>query len=152
MDPRIDHWAVSPELMKGLMGFNIKVERNGLEASLRHLVKLRASQINGCAFCVELHGREARGEGESTERLALLSVWRESYLFTPRERAALAWTEAVTTLDRDRPDDELFKRVRGEFSEEELVTLTALIAVINAWNRLAVAFGAVHAPPQEEAA
>lgn len=112
----------------------------GLEPSLRELVKLRVSQINGCAFCVDLHSRDARKAGETEERLALVCVWPEATCFTPRERAALHWAEALTQLADGAVDDEDFATVREEFSEEEIVNLTLAIVAINGWNRFSVGF------------
>jgi AhpD family alkylhydroperoxidase len=111
-----------------------------LEPSLRELVKLRVSQINGCAFCVDLHSRDARKAGEADERLALVCVWPEATCFTPRERAALHWAEALTRLADGPVDDEDFAAVREEFSEEEIVNLTLAIVAINGWNRFSVGF------------
>jgi AhpD family alkylhydroperoxidase len=119
----------------------------GLEPSLCELVKTRASQLNGCAFCLEMHTREARAAGETEARLYPLSAWRESPLYTARERAALAWTEAVTLVADSRVPDGVYNEVREQFSEEELVKLTLVINVINSWNRFAVAFRAVHPVP-----
>jgi AhpD family alkylhydroperoxidase len=112
----------------------------GLEPSLHELVKLRASQINGCAFCVDMHSRDARKAGETDERLALVCVWPEATCFTPRERAALLWTETLTRLADGPVDEEDFEAVREEFSEEELVNLTLAIVAINGWNRFSVGF------------
>jgi len=112
----------------------------GLEPSLRELVKLRVSQINGCAFCVDLHSRDARKAGETEERLALVCVWPEATCFTPRERAALHWAETLTRLADGPVEDEDFAAVREEFSEEEIVNLTLAIVAINGWNRFSVGF------------
>jgi AhpD family alkylhydroperoxidase len=112
----------------------------GLEPSLHELVKLRASQINGCAFCVDMHSRDARKAGETDERLAMVCVWPEATCFTPRERAALLWTETLTRLADGPVDDEDFEAVHEEFSEEELVNLTLAIVAINGWNRFSVGF------------
>src|SRR5690606_10495957 len=117
---------------------------NGPDTTLAELVKIRASQLNGCAYCLEMHTREARALGETEPRLHLLAAWRESPLYTERERAALAWTEAITLIaDAGAPDD-VYAAARAHFSEEELVQLTLAIGVINTWNRLAIAFRAVH--------
>jgi AhpD family alkylhydroperoxidase len=126
------------------MGAMLALEKasgsTGLEPSLRELVKLRASQINGCAFCVDMHSRDARKAGETDERLALVCVWPEATCFTPRERAALLWTETLTRLADGPVDDEDFEAVREEFSEEEIVNLTLAIVAINGWNRFSVGF------------
>ena len=123
--------------MSGLQGF---VDASGLEHSLVELVKLRASQINGCAYCVDMHYRKARQAGESEERLALVAVWREAPVFTARERAALAWTEATTLIAGTGVSDALFEETRRQFKDDELVKLTMAIVAINGWNRLSVAF------------
>lgn len=116
----------------------------GLDPALAELVKIRASQLNGCAYCLEMHTREARAMGETEPRLHLLAAWRESPLYTERERAALAWTEAVTLVAESRVPDDVYEAARASFSAEELVKLTLAIGVINTWNRLAIAFRAVH--------
>jgi AhpD family alkylhydroperoxidase len=115
-------------------------EETGLERSLIHLIKLRTSQINGCAFCLAMHTREARQEGEREDRLAVLSAWRETGWFSDRERAALAWTEAVTELGHGGVPDEVFEQARAAFDEKELADLTLAIVTINGWNRFAVPF------------
>jgi AhpD family alkylhydroperoxidase len=112
----------------------------GLETSLINLIDLRASQINGCAFCLDMHTKDARAEGESEQRLYLLSAWREAPFYSERERAALEWTEAVTLVANDHIPDEVYERVRPHFTDEELVNLTMAINAINSWNRLNVAF------------
>ncbi len=152
MEPRLNYWTKSPNLMESFLTLNNAIEASGLEKNLMHLVKLRASQINGCAFCIDMHTREARRDGEAEQRLYLTSAWHESFLFTPREKAALAWTEALTKLGDHIPNDALFDATRAEFSEEETVVLTALITMINSWNRLSIAFRAVHAEPDAKAA
>jgi len=113
---------------------------------------MRASQINGCAYCLHMHARDARAKGESEERLYLLDAWRESPLYTDRERAALAWTEAVTLVSQTRVPDEVYEAVLSQFSEEELVKLTVAVAAINAWNRIAISFRAVHPVRKAQAA
>lgn len=117
---------------------------NGPDTTLAELVKIRASQLNGCAYCLEMHTREARALGETEPRLHLLAAWRESPLYTERERAALAWTEAITLIAEAGAPDDVYAAARAHFSEEELVQLTLAIGVINTWNRLAIAFRAVH--------
>lgn len=119
----------------------------GLDHALLELVKIRASQINGCGYCLEMHTREARAAGESEVRLHLLAAWRESPLYTERERAALAWTEAITLIAKAGAPEEVYQAARAHFSEAELVRLTLAIGVINTWNRLAIAFHAVHPVP-----
>ncbi len=144
MKARLNAYQAAPEAMKALMGFNSYVESCGIEPSLAELVKTRASQINGCAFCLHMHTRDARAKGESEERLYLLDAWRESPLYTARERSALAWTEAVTLVSQTHVPDTVYQEARAQFSEEELVKLTLLVTMINAWNRIAIGFRAVH--------
>jgi len=119
------------------------VRHSGLEHSLLELVKTRASQINGCGYCLDMHTKDARAAGESEQRLYVLSAWREAPFYTDRERAALEWTEALTLISQNDVPDELYQRVREQFEENELVDLTLAIATINTWNRLAVAFRTV---------
>jgi AhpD family alkylhydroperoxidase len=152
MEPRIEYWAAAPELMNGHLALNTQIEASGLERSLLHLVKLRVSQLNGCAFCVDMHSREARADGETEQRLYLTSAWHDSFLFSPRERAALAWAEALTRLGDNGPDDALFADTQWEFPGDEIVKLTTVITMINTWNRLSIAFRAVHAAPESAAA
>ena len=150
MHSRLNPLAAAPASMKAMIALEEHVRTSGLEHSLIHLVKTRASQINGCAYCVHMHTREARADGETEERLYLLSAWRESPLYTARERAALNWTESLTRIaDTGAPDAD-YEQARQQFSPEELVKLTLLIGVINTWNRIAVGFRAVH--PTKEAA
>ena len=144
MKPRLNFFTAAPELMKSVIALSKAANDCGLEHSLLHLIKLRASQINGCSYCVEMHSREARDDGETEQRLYLVAAWKESPLYTPRERMAFAWTEAVTNIaDRGVPDD-LYAEARQHFSEEELVKLTAALGMINTWNRLCVSFHAIH--------
>jgi AhpD family alkylhydroperoxidase len=146
-------YQAAPEAMKAMGALESHVQNSGLEASLIDLVKTRASQINGCAFCIHMHTRDARRRGESEERLYLLDAWRESPLYTERERAALAWTEAVTLVAQTHVPDAVYEEVRRHFAENELVELTLLVAAINAWNRIAISFRSVHpAKPAEAAA
>jgi AhpD family alkylhydroperoxidase len=133
----------SPELFKKLSDLSVALKDSSIEQKICDLVQLRASQINGCAFCLDMHVKEAKIHGESELRLYHVAVWRESNLFSPRERAALAWTEAVTKLPEGGIPDELFDRVRAELSEKEISDLTFSIMVINAWNRASIAFNAV---------
>jgi len=138
---RLEPAKVSPaayHAMRGLESFVSKSSK--LEVSLLELVKMRASQINGCAFCIDKHSKDARLNGETEQRLFALSAWRETTFFTNRERAALAWTEALTLITEGRASDELYAEVRQEFGEEELVNLSLAIITINGWNRLAVGF------------
>ena len=138
--PRIDFRNVAPAALRAQLGLETFVKQSGLERSLLELVKLRASIMNGCAYCVDMHTKDARKAGESEQRLYAIPVWRETPFFTARERAALAWTEAVTDLPRTGAPDETFAEVAEHFSEEELVALTMAIVTINGWNRLAVGF------------
>jgi len=117
-----------------------QVETSGLEHSTLELVKIRASQINGCAYCLDMHTKDARAAGETEQRIYALSAWRETPFFTDRERAALEWTEAVTLVAETRVPDDVYEQVRQQFSEEELVELTFAVIVINSWNRLQVSF------------
>jgi AhpD family alkylhydroperoxidase len=138
---RLEPAKVSPaayHAMRGLESFVSKSSK--LEVSLLELVKMRASQINGCAFCIDKHSKDARVNGETEQRLFAFSAWRETTFFTNRERAALAWTEALTLITEGRASDELYAEVRQEFGEEELVNLSLAIITINGWNRLAVGF------------
>lgn len=144
MHSRLDYFARAPELLRAVRNLNQAVDDCGLESSLLHLVKLRASQINGCSFCVDMHSREARADGESEQRLYLVAAWRESPLFSARERAAFAWTEAVTLISRDGVPDALYRETLRHFTEEELVKLTVAVGMINVWNRLCVSFHTVH--------
>jgi AhpD family alkylhydroperoxidase len=143
MSQRINYRNLAPEALEAMYGVENYVRKSGLEHSLLFLVKLRASYINGCAYCVDMHTTDARAEGETEQRLYAVAVWRETPFFTPRERAALAWTEAVTEIGRHGVSEELFRETREHFSERELVDLTMAVVAINSWNRLAIPFGAV---------
>ncbi|HEY0946304.1 MAG TPA: carboxymuconolactone decarboxylase family protein [Opitutaceae bacterium] len=138
--PRLNYRKASPKAMAGMMALQQAANASGLEPSLIELVKLRASQLNGCAYCIDLHFREAKGKGETDERLYLLSAWEESPGYSDRERAALRWTEALTRLAGHPVTDEVFEAVRAHFSEEEHVNLTLAIVAINGWNRFSVGF------------
>lgn len=140
MQARLDLYKASPEGIKAMLAFAAAVEKLGLEPSLLELVKLRASQINGCAFCVDLHAADARKGGETERRLYAVPVWRETPFFTPRERAALAWTEAVTTISTSGAHDEVHEELAARFTEKERLDLTLAISMINCWNRLAISF------------
>lgn len=144
MKPRLDPLATATADLKPMLALSESVHASGLERSLIELVKIRASQINGCAYCIHMHTRDARANGETEERLYLLDAWRESPLYTARERAALAWTEALTLVSQTQAPDQDYEALQAEFSDEEKVKLTLLIATINAWNRLAIGFRAVH--------
>lgn len=143
MTQRINYAQQSPELFKRLLDLSMATAESVIEQKTHDLVNIRASQINGCGFCLDMHVKEAKIHGESELRLYHVAIWRESNLFAPRERAALAWTEAVTKLPEGGIPDELFERVRGQLSEKEISDLTFAIMTINAWNRASVAFKAV---------
>jgi len=145
MKPRMNHFQTAPETVNALLALEKQVTSSGLEQSLIELVKIRASQINGCAYCIHMHTQDARKHGETEQRLYLLNAWREAPVYTERERAALAWTEAVTLISETHAPDDVYEQVRAQFSEAETVNLTMLIATINAWNRLAISFRSV--PP-----
>ena len=142
MKARIDVGKVSPGAYRAMMGLESYLAQCGLERGLIHLLKLRASQMNGCAFCIDMHWKDARAEGESEQRLYGLDAWRESPYYTERERAALEWTEAVTRVSVDHVPDAVFEEVHAQFSDKELADLTLAVATINAWNRLATALRA----------
>ena len=140
MKPRMNYYQAAPDTIKALVALEEQIQASGLEKSLIELVKTRASQINGCAFCINMHTQDARKQGETEQRLYLLNAWHESPLYTDRERAALAWTEALTLIAETHAPDNLYEDVRAHFSEAETVNLTMLIATINAWNRIAIGF------------
>ena len=135
--------ARDPKFFQRLLAVEAAVHAGGLESKLLHLVKMRASQINGCAYCIDMHSKDARAEGESEQRLYALNAWRETPFYTDRERAALAWTEAVTLVAEGHVPDAIYDEVRQHFSDEELVSLTMAVITINAWNRLSIAFRVV---------
>jgi AhpD family alkylhydroperoxidase len=143
MEPRLDIAKIAPGARTAMWGLEKYVRDSGLESPLLELVRLRASQMNGCAFCIDMHSKDARAGGETEQRLYALNAWRETPFFTDRERAALEWTEAVTDIGSSHVPDELFDRARLHFSETELVNLTMAIVSINGWNRLAISFRAV---------
>lgn len=137
---RLDVMKTSPGLYKAMSMLQAYVDSCGLERPLLELVKIRASQINGCAFCLAMHTKDARKLGESDERMHLLNAWHEAPVFTARERAALAWTEAITLISEDHVPEDVYEEARRQFSEKELVDLTAAAIAINGWNRGAIAF------------
>lgn len=143
MQPRIDFSKAAPGAVKVMLDLEKYVRQSGIETPLLELVRLRASQINGCAYCLDMHTKDARAEGETEQRLYTLSAWRETPFFSERERAALEWTEAVTEIGKDHVPDPVFERVRKHFSESELINLTLAVVAINGWNRLAISFRAV---------
>jgi AhpD family alkylhydroperoxidase len=140
MQPRLNFYSANPNAIKAMRTAEEHLAKCSLEKPLAELVRLRASQINGCAFCVDMHTTDARKGGETDRRLATVVAWRETPFFTDRERAALEWTEALTLIAADRVPDAVWEAVKPHFTDEELVDLTLLISTINTWNRLAIAF------------
>ena len=143
MQPRIDFRQTAPGAMQALLTFQAYVNNSGLSKSLLELVKIRASQINACAYCLDMHTKDARANGESEQRIYALNAWRETPFFNDRERAALAWTESLTLLTEGHVSDGVFEEVRRHFSDEEVVNLSMAVVAINSWNRLLTAFRAV---------
>jgi len=140
MSTRIDFANVAPGAIRAMFGLQKYVNESGLEHSLLRLVEMRASQINGCAYCLDMHSKDARAAGETEQRLYLLNAWREAPFYTERERAALEWTESMTLVSENQVPDEIYAAVRKHFSEEELVSLSLAIVAINGWNRLSIGF------------
>jgi AhpD family alkylhydroperoxidase len=140
MQQRLDVMKISPAAFKAMAGLQAYVDQSGLPRPLIDLVKIHASQINGCAFCLVMHTNEARHHGENDERMHLLNAWREAPVFSDRERAALAWTEALTLVSETHVPDEVYQQARKHFSEKELVDLTVAAIAINSWNRASIAF------------
>jgi AhpD family alkylhydroperoxidase len=140
MTARINAAAVAPGALQAMYGLETYLAGCGLERSLVHLIKLRVSQVNGCAYCIDMHSKDLRAEGEAEQRLYLLDTWRESPGYSDRERAALGWAEAVTRVTEGHVPDDAFREARAHFSEAELTNLTLAVATINAWNRLSIAF------------
>ncbi len=143
MQPRIEYAEVAPAGMAAMLGLENYVRQSGFDPALLELVKLRASQINGCAYCVDMHTKDARAMGETEQRLYAVVVWEETPFFTERERAALAWTEAVTLVGEEHVPDDTYEQAHRNFDEKELVDLTLAVIAINGWNRLAISFRAV---------
>ena len=144
MQPRIHIEKAAPAAMQAMLALEGYISKSSrLEPSLLELVRFRASQINGCAYCLDMHSKDARAKGETEQRLYALSAWRETPFFTDRERAALSWTEAITLISAGHAPDEVYEEARKRFSDEELVNLTLAIVTINGWNRLAIGFRAV---------
>jgi AhpD family alkylhydroperoxidase len=144
MEVRHDYTKAYPAALKAMYGLQAAVNSSGLEPSLQELIKLRVSQVNGCAFCIDLHFREATAMGETPEPLYLLDAWREAPVYTPRERAALGWAEAVTLVSRTHVPDDVYAEARTHFKDTELVNLPLAVVAINGWNRFAIGF---RAPP-----
>lgn len=143
MQQRLDYQKAAPDALKAMLGIEKYASNSGLEHSLYELVKTRASQINGCAYCLDMHTKDARRAGETEQRLYALSAWRETPFYTDRERAALAWTEAVTEISKGGISQELFEETSKHFNEKEMVDLTMAVIAINGWNRLAISFATV---------
>ncbi len=150
MEPRIDHRKAAPGAMSALYGVEKYLHTCGLPEKLLHLIKLRVSQINGCAYCIDMHSKDLRAAGDTEQRLYLLDAWHEAPFYTDRERAALAWAEAVTRITEGHVPDAVYEQARRQFSEAELVNLTLAVATINAWNRLSIAFRSVPGAYQPE--
>lgn len=150
----MDHRKASPGAMQAMFGLEHYVHQCGLPENLLHLVKMRVSQINGCAHCLDMHSKDLRVAGETEQRPYLLDAWREAPVYTERERAALAWAEAVTVVTEGHVPDEVYEHARTQFSEQELVNLTVAVIAINGWNRLNIAFRTVAGAyqPQRQAA
>lgn len=143
MQPRIDYRKYAQQPLQSMLALEKYISESGLDPKLVHLVKMRASQINGCAYCLDMHSLDARAEGESEQRLYTLDAWRETPFFTDRERATLAWTEALTLISHTHAPDDVYDEVKKQFSEKEIVDLTFVIGTINLWNRLAISLRAV---------
>lgn len=155
MEPRIDMRKVSPGAVTAMLGLERYLHTCGLQKNLMDLIKLRVSQMNGCAYCIDMHSKDLRAAGETEQRLYLLDAWREAPFYNQRERAALAWAEAVTKVTEGHVRDEVFAEARSQFSEEELVNLTLAVVAINSWNRLSISFRNVpgtYQPPKHQAA
>ena len=153
MEQRLNYMKVAPAAIHAMRAVEEYARNSELEAKLLELVRLRASQINGCAYCVDMHTKDARAAGESEQRLYGLSVWREASFYSERERAAMEWTEAVTKVSDRHVPDEVYESVRRHFSEKELVDLTMAVIAINGWNRLAISFRTVpgtYQPPAQK--
>lgn len=140
MKKRLNYRTVAPQALKGMMALEKYVAGSGLEHRLYELVKLRASQINRCAYCLDMHSKDARKAGETEQRIYALSAWKETSFYTERERAALAWTEAMTLISENDMSDALYQEVTKHFNDQDLVALTMAIVAINGWNRLAIGF------------
>ncbi len=143
MEPRIDYSKYAPEAQKALYALEKYIATCGLDHKLIHLIKMRASQVNGCAFCIDMHSKDARAIGETEQRLYELNAWRETPFYSDAERAALEWTESLTLVSETHVPDEVYENVRKHFSEKEIVDLTLIVGTINLWNRLAISVRAV---------
>lgn len=143
MQPRLNYQNLTKQGLQLMYQMEAYLRHTGIEASLFELIKMRTSQMNGCAFCLDMHSKDARAAGETEQRLYGLSAWRETPYYSPRERAALAWTEALTNVQQGHVPDEVFNEVKQHFSDEEIANLTLAINQINAWNRISIAFRVV---------
>jgi AhpD family alkylhydroperoxidase len=154
MQPRVDYRRYAPDAVKSMLALEKYLAESGLDPKLVHLVKMRASQINGCAYCLDMHSIDARAAGESEQRLYTLDAWREAPFFTDRERAALAWAESLTLIAQTHAPDDVYEDMRKHFTEKEIVDLTFVVGAINLWNRLAISSRAVpgHYKPAKAAA
>ena len=153
MKARIDLMHVNPGIIQAMFGLERQVRQAGFDQKLLNLVRMRASQINGCAYCLDMHTKDARARGETEQRIYALNAWRETPFFTEKERAALAWAEAVTQVSASQGSDEVYEIARQCFDEKELVNITIAIIAINGWNRLAVSFRSVpdvYEPPKQQ--
>jgi AhpD family alkylhydroperoxidase len=152
MQPRLDYTKASPEGVQAMFNLERYIRSCGLDAKLLELIKTRASQLNGCAYCIDMHTKDARAQGETEQRLYELSAWREAPFYSEKERAALAWTEALTNIQQGHAGDEVYQQVASQFAEADLMNLTLAITTINAWNRIAIGLRAVpgtYQPAQE---
>ena len=152
MEARLDYAKASPEAYKAMLHMEGVVRRSGIDPKLLELIKIRASQLNGCAYCIDMHTKDARFKGETEQRIYALDAWRETPFFTEKERAALAWTEAITNIQVGHAADAVYEELGRNFSEEEIVNVTLAITTINAWNRIAIGFRAVPGSYQPNAA
>lgn len=150
MTQRLDYLQQAPELFRKYLEFSMVVKKCSIDETTQHLVNVRASQLNGCAFCVDMHVKQAKIHGERELRLHHLAIWRESPLFSERERAALEWTEILTAIPASGVPDEVYRRMLGQFSEKELTELTFCVMVINGWNRLNIPFRGVPGSKDQE--
>jgi AhpD family alkylhydroperoxidase len=140
MEQRINSYEKTQGAMKAMFALTGYLAKSSIEPKLQHLIEFRVSQINGCAYCLDMHSKDLRHDGETEQRLYLLDAWRESPFYTDRERAALAWAEAVTLVTKGHVPDEVYNEAKKEFSEQELIDLTMVVVTINGWNRLSIAF------------
>ncbi len=152
MQSRLNYFAVAPQLMQPMLDMEERLKTAGLEHSLIELIKLRVSQINGCAFCIHMHTHDARAQGENEDRLHLLNAWRESSLYSERECAALAWAETLTRVEQSGAPNNIYQEMADQFSDQEMIALTLVVTTINAWNRIAIGFATPHPAAKEASA